>query len=794
MTSAPDLVAQALARHRAGDLDGAEALYRRALELDAASADAWHLLGVLLTNRGRPDQALEALDRALALRPGDPGFLLNRGVALQALGRLAEAEGAFRQAAEARPDLPEAHNNLANTLHKLGHEDQALQHWRRALALRPDYFEAHQNLALILGDRGDADAAVEHARAAARLAPLQAPVHLVLAGALSEQGRHAEAEAACREALRLQPKLVAAHLALARVLRLAGRADEALATARETLKRDPRDTDAHVEAGVTLACLGRPGEAELRLRHALWLRHDGYAARHNLGVLLAERRRFAAATEQFRQALRLRPGSPADTLSLARALARLGDLDGAVTAVREALVSQPGHAPLWSCLGELPAQQGHNSESVCAFREALRLKPDFVIAHSSLLIMLNTDPSLTPAQLLCEHRQWAAAHTRVEVQGPSPQHDRDLNRRLRVGYVSPDLVKHVLVHFFEPALAHHDPAQVQAVCYADVLLGDAVTARLRSLAHGWRSIHGQSDDEVASLVRQDRIDILVDLAGHTGGRLGLFARRPAPVQVSWLGYPATTGLDAMQYRLTDAVADPPGEPPGHTEELVRLPDGFCAYLPDPAAPPVSPPPCRANGFVTFASLHKLAKLNDEVLDLWCAVLRAAPRSRLLVFRDVLRGSVLEDFRQRFARRGFSENRVVLRHRVEGEGGYLAVYREVDMLLDAFPWGGHATACEALWMGVPVVTMRGDRYAGRMVASTLTQVGLVDLIAGSPEEFVGFAAALASNTDRLATLRAALREQVRRSPLCDGAASTRHLEAAYRALWRRWAESGRPPLS
>ena len=455
-------------------------------------------------------------------------------------------------------------------------------------------------------------------------------------------------------------------------------------------------------------------------------------------------------------------------------------------AVRDALEHQPQQAPAWSCLGELLAQQGRAAAAADAFREALRYKPDLAAAHSSLLIAENFNPDLKPAELLREHRHWEEQHARITPLGPVPGHDRDPNRRLRVGYVSPDFLQHVVAHFIDPVLAHHDRQKVEAICYSDVLLGDAVTERLRSLAHGWRPIHGKSDNEVARLVQEDRIDILVDLAGHTGGRLRLFALRPAPVQVTWLGYPATTGLSSMQYRLTDEVADPPGEPSCHTEELVRLPGGFCAYLPPSDAPPVVPPPCRERGYVTFGSLHKLAKLNDTVLDLWTDLLRAVPTARLLVFRDCLRGGVLDDFRQRFQRRGLGEDRVVLRHKVEGPGGYLSVYRDVDVLLDTFPWGGHATACEALWMGVPVVTLLGDRHAGRMVASVLTQVGLADFIARTREEYLARATSLAADPERLGSLRSGLRERVRHSPLCDGAGFTRHLEAAYRAMWRRWS--------
>jgi predicted O-linked N-acetylglucosamine transferase (SPINDLY family) len=263
------------------------------------------------------------------------------------------------------------------------------------------------------------------------------------------------------------------------------------------------------------------------------------------------------------------------------------------------------------------------------------------------------------------------------------------------------------------------------------------------------------------------------------------------VQVSYLGYPNTTGLSAIHYRLTDAVADPPGEPPCHTEELVRLPGGFCCYAPPDAAPAVAPPPSRSRSFITFGSLHKLAKLNGDVLDLWCAVLRALPSARLLVFRDVLRGSTRDYFREQFARRGIAEDRRILRHQVAETETFLAAYRDVDILLDTFPWGGHATACEALWMGVPVLTLLGNRHAGRMVAGVLTRLGLTDLIAGTPEGFVARAVELANDPDRLAWLRAGLRERMRASPLCDGNTFTRQLETAYREMWLRWVRQERP---
>jgi predicted O-linked N-acetylglucosamine transferase (SPINDLY family) len=294
---------------------------------------------------------------------------------------------------------------------------------------------------------------------------------------------------------------------------------------------------------------------------------------------------------------------------------------------------------------------------------------------------------------------------------------------------------------------------------------------------------GLTDAAVAQLVRDDRIDILVDLCGHTGCRLGVFARRPAPVQVTYLGYPNTTGLSAMDYRLTDAVADPPGEPVCHTEELVRLPGGFCCYAPPAGIPEPNPLPAQVAGFLTFGSLHKLAKLNDRVIDLWCALLRPVPSSRLLLFRDNLRGQVRDNLRRRFIERGVDEQRLVFPDGVPGHN-FLQVYHAVDIALDVFPWNGHATACESLWMGVPVLTLAGNRHAARMVASVLTQLGITDWIARTPEEYTAKAACWSGRIDELAALRSSLRERMRISPLCDGQRFTRELEAAYRQMWRR----------
>jgi protein O-GlcNAc transferase len=389
-----------------------------------------------------------------------------------------------------------------------------------------------------------------------------------------------------------------------------------------------------------------------------------------------------------------------------------------------------------------------------------------------------------PDTLFQEHCYWAQCHA-AGLPVPVHTNDRDPERRLRVGYVSPDFYRHAAAHFLEPILRHHDPRQVEVFCYAEVAAPDAVTARFQSYAHAWRWTFGQSDAELIRQIQADGIDILVDAAGHSAhNRLLVFAHQPAPIQITGIGYPNTTGLSSIDYRLTDALTDPPGEPVRHSEELLRLPLAFCYATPD-IAPEVTPLPALTRGYVTFGSLHNLAKLNGAVLDLWAALLEELPSARLVIFRHLLQGQVREQLFQELTRRGIRPERFDLWHALEPGRTFLDVYAGIDVALDAFPWNSHTTACEALWMGVPVVTLYGNRYAGRMAADVLTAVGLPELVAQTPRGYVSIAAELAGDLDHLAQLRGSLRQRMAASPLCDGPTFTRSVEEAYRSVWRRW---------
>jgi predicted O-linked N-acetylglucosamine transferase (SPINDLY family) len=613
-------------------------------------------------------------------------------------------------------------------------------------------------------------------------APSHTDAWYLLGTACHVQGKLGDAVACYEQALRLRPDYAEVHSNLGVAYRVGGRIADAIAHFREALRLRPSFADAYSNLGVILADKGEFDEAIRSLREALRLQPSSPQAHFNLGNALQQQDLDEAAV-CYRRAVELRPAYLEAYNNLGTVLISRGKLDEAAVCLRKALALAPGLAVTHNNLGNVFVDQGRPEEAAGCYGRALECQPDFARAHSNLLICLNYNPSIDLDVLFAKHRHWAERHATLATISPHAN-DRDPERPLRVGYFSPDFRHHAVAYFTLPIVSHHDPQRILVYGYAEVPAPDNVTRRFQSLAHGWRSTFGLSDAEVAEQIRTDRIDILVDLAGHTArGRLKVFALKPAPIQVAYLGYPNTTGLPTVDYRLADAVADPPGEPLRYTEEVVRLACAFC-YAPPETAVEVAPLPALASRRLTFGSLHHLAKLNGQVLDLWCALLRALPETRLLVFRHSLHGSTRDYFHQQLVGRGIDPDRFELQAAL-GPGAHLGHYAAVDIALDAFPWSAHTTACESLWMGVPVLTLYGTRHAGRMAASILTSLGMTDWIARTPEEFIEIGKRQAADLERLGRLRSGLRALMATSQLCDGKSFTRQLEMTYRELWRRW---------
>ena len=573
----------------------------------------------------------------------------------------------------------------------------------------------------------------------------------------------------------------------------AGRLQQAGQIYRQILAVDPGHADANHLLGMLAYGAGDYEMAAGLVGKAVQARPDFAQAHGNLGNILKELRRTEEAEASYRRALELKPDYPEAYNNLGTLLQELGHAAEAEASYRKALEQQPDFPEAYNNLGNVLKILGRPEEAEAAYREALRLRPGYAEAHSNLILGMNYPAGVSARAMLAEAREWDRLHGAGRVRHPRVCHNvPDPERRLRIGYVSPDFRMHPVGYFSEPLIASHDRTAVEVFCYADLVQGDQITERMRASAHHWRTVKGWSDTRLADRIQHDRIDILVDLAGHTAGnRLRVFAQKPAPVQITWLGYPGTTGLSAMDYRITDTIADPEAEADAqYSEKLVRLPNGFLCFRPPEHAPEVAPPPFREAGHITFGCFNNQIKFSGPTLGAWARLLNQVPDSRLLL-RDkaFVDAAVCDRIFTAFKKHGVPEEKIELEKQVS-YSKYLAGYKRVDICLDPFPFNGCTVTHEALWMGVPVVTLTAERFTHRMGASLLEWVGLSDLVADTRQAYVEIAARLAADPHRLAGLRRTLRSRLAASPLMDLQGFARDTEAAYRAMWRHWCSGNR----
>ncbi len=754
MATAEELFREASRQHREGRWPRARQALQAALHADPNHVPALHLLGVMELQASQPAEAAKLLHRAVQSHPDSAELWALLGTACQHANQLEEAASHLRRALQLQPGHGAALNNLGIVLIGLGLASEAIAVLQKARALDPQDASTLSNLAGALRSAGRTDEASRMYTEAIRLTPHLPHPHNNLGNLYLETGRPEEAEACFRQALRVAPGFALAHANLAKALAARGRYAEAVEPFLWAIACGSPDPAVAGRLAYVLLQLNRPAEA--------------------LAVCQEAARRAGEHPELLN-----------DLGNAYRALERLAEAEAAYR--RASAAGSNWSVPHYN-LGVALANQGRMSEARAEWTEAMRLNPADAVAHSTYVASLHFDPDIAGSVLLAEHLRWDQCHT-AHVPPPAPYtNNPDPDRRLRVGYVSPDFRSHATAFFLTPVLTHHERAAIEVHCYAEVAAPDEVTAHLRSLVQHWHDTPGLSNDQVVEQIRRDGIDILVELGGHmAGNRLLAFARRPAPVQLSYLGYPGTTGLAAIPYRLVDAVTAAPGELLAPQEELVLLPGCFCCYHPPPPLAIHQEPPSRRSGVVTFGSLHKLDKLNDRVLALWRRLLEEVPGSRLLICRSSLQGATGDWWRAHLSGLGFPADRVRLEFAQLVGMAHLAMYNQIDVALDVFPWCGHTTACEALWMGVPVVTHMGERLAGRMTASVLGAMGHAEWIAQSPEDYLRLAATLAADEAGRTRLRIELRPRMQQSVLCDGPAFTRGLEDVYRRLWRRWCQ-------
>jgi predicted O-linked N-acetylglucosamine transferase (SPINDLY family) len=715
----------ALRHHEAGRLTEAEVIYRQILDAQPHHAEAHHLLGVIAHQVGRHAAAAELIGRAIQLGLNAASAHSNLGEAYRKLGRLDDAIAEHRRATEINGRIPEFHCNLGSALMEKGQIEAAVAALNRALALRPDYAEAHGNLG----------------------------------ASLAELGRFDEAVHEYRRAVDLNPDLLEPQFNLGVALTRLGKTKEAVAAFRRTTEL-------------------RPGYAE---------------AHHNLGSALLDLGELEAAIAAFCRALEIKPDYAEVHYNLGNALREQGHPDEAVVAYRRAIELQTDYRDPQESIAETHRAQGRLDEAVAALRGAAESVSADAALQSNLILTLHYVPELDERVIREEQARWnrrfgdpvrplIASHVNV--------HDPD--RRLRIGYVSADFRDHTLGRNLLPLFRRHDRADFEIICYSGVAHPDAVTEEFHRHADRWQSTVRMGDAVMADMIRSDGIDILVDLGLHTArNRLPVFARKPAPVQVSFAGYPGRTGLEAIPNRLSDrwleGVDNDEWRMPKDERcpsERVYLLDSFWCYDPCGLDVPVNGLPAIETGRITFGSLNNFAKINESVLRLWSRVLQAVGGARLLLLCPA--GA------HRAATMRVLHGEGVAEHRVEfvapqPRRHYLELFHQVDVMLDPFPYGGHTTSLDALWMGVPVVSLAGLQIVSRAGLSQLSNLGLPELVAFSEEDYVRTAAGLAADLPRLVELRGTLRLRMKRSVLMDGERLARGIETAYRRMWRQWCE-------
>lgn len=773
-------------------LDEAVAVARMAAAFHPEVARAHHVLGVALLKDEQAADAIVAFAEAVRLDPESIDTWINFGVAQKETGDLSGAEKSYRRALVRAPDDPVVQNNLGNTIAAAGRAEEAVEHYRKAVALDPAYADAKANMGVALRDGGDTEGALAFLAEAVE----EHPSHAVLLNAYGNTLRQAE------------------------------RIGEAIDVLKQALDVFPGYAEVHNNLGLAYALDQKMKLAATHLRRAMELKPGAPIISNNYGALMLRMFRFEEAVEALSNAVARDPEYDDALINLGVAHYMRGEANEAIAAYRRVLERNPDNGFARYSLGVSYLEDQRLEEAESEIRRALELDPENAMAHNTLGVLLleqhfvsesleemhqAADVNTVSAPVFFSNYAFASLYSpdksneeifeihkefgrRFATSDPDPTRPhtnlRDPNRKLRVGYLSPDFRAHSVSYYFEAIIASHDRSKYEIVLYSDTTRKDVVTDSMRGAADLWVESGGFTDEDLADRVKSDGIDILVNLGGHTSGnRLPMCALKPAPVQIEYLGYPETSGVPAMDFRISDGRADPEGEAEAWcTEKIVRLPRCFHCYragnAPDPA-----PAPHVTSGHVTFASFNVLPKVTEPAIEAWAEILNSVPGSRFFMKCKQLRDArVQERVRADFARYGIAPERIEMAAFVASVKEHLGRYAKVDLALDTFPYNGTTTTCESLFMGVPVLTLRGSNHRGRVGVSLLHAMGLEEeFVAENVEDYISRAVAWGRDPRRLAEIRGELRGRMESSPLRDEMGFARDLESAYRKLWRDWCD-------
>jgi protein O-GlcNAc transferase len=805
--------------------DEAASLYRALLQRSPAHVDALEGMGLVALQLGRVSEGLDWLARAKARAPQNPRVLANFGIAQKRNGLLEEAIATYREAVSLAPTLATL-VNLARAEREAGRLSEAIATFQRALELDPEAASTWSMLSNALREAGRFDSAVGAARHALSHNPWHGQAHLNEGTALHRLGHLAEAvvsywiatkipasqkaaianlnvaledpalkassaaEPSLVRRLLVQPRDADAMLELARRERDKGRAPTALCCFECAAEVAP-SSGTYIDIGALVWTLGQPDQAQLRMIRAFECDDVDVNTWRRFGSWLISEQRFHLARPDWRTILARCPDDLIALVNLGVAIQRRGFPTEGERFQRRAIALDPGRIEPYANLGVTLNDQGRTEEAITLYRECLAQNPRAVTIASNLLFTLHFDPELSPDTIFAEHVAFGRSFAEPLREQRTFSQSRDPERRLRVGYVSPDFRWHPVSYFLDPVFTEHDRQAVEVHCYSDVERPDEVTNRFVGLVHRFTPCKGWSDAQLADRIAADQIDILVDLTGHTGhNRVLVFARKPSPIQVSWLGYFDTTGVSAIDYRIADEHSMAASAERFFVERVVRLPRSCNCFRPT-ATPEPAPPPSLQAGKITFGCYNNPSKITRRVVATYSRILHEVPGSRL-----ILKYAMFEDAQVRARFQGWFDADGISLDRVDFRGhssieAFMASFAEIDIALDPFPYSGETTAMHTLWMGVPLVALEGTTTVQRLASRVLRVAGLDRWVATSIDDYVVIARALAQNTRALAEERAAMRARLRASPLFDYRGITRDLEAAYRTMWRSWCSRPAP---
>jgi predicted O-linked N-acetylglucosamine transferase (SPINDLY family) len=745
----------AMCMHRNGELDAAAAEYEAVLAVRPNESDALHLLGMVRQAKGDPAAGEVLVRKAIEVDRNAPTYHSTLGAILGDLGKHDEAIASCQRAVGLARGRPELIHNLGRAFERAGRTDEAIETYKKGIAAQPR---------LVLS-------------------------HVALGHLYRKTGKLAESLGEYMIAIALDEKCADAHCGIAAICKDKGELDAAIDQYGRAIAADPRHLDARIGIARTLLVVARIDEARTNAQKAVAIDKGSARAHNALGEVFRAEGKPEEAMHAFKRAEELAPEDPQHVAGQALVLAETGHLPLAIRTVEALIAKKPEVGELHELLAELTFTLGDLPKARASIDRAITLSPDRLVWRSFQLGLAHADPDTKQDALFAMATDWGSRVSHRVGRLATSKPDRTPSRVLNIGFLSADLRAHPVGYCLEAFLPFLNRKQVRVHCYANQKIDDEQTRLLQRSVTTWRNVRDLSDEAIANQIRDDQIDILIDLSGHTNGnRLEVLARKPAPIQVTWLGYFATTGLKAVDWVLADAVVLPPEGQQWFVERPWLL-DGCYVCVPRLRLPvPVGPLPMASRDKATFGCFNNLMKISEPTVRTWARVLDAVPGSRLVLKTHFLTDDVgRRETAERFARYGVREDRLTLLG-YSARLDLLRVYNEVDVALDPFPYSGGTTTLEALWMGVPVVCKRGDSFISRVSETLLTAVGVVDdMLAKDEDDYVEKARALASDPVALSALRASLRDQILLSPLADGRAFARRFDAALRGMWLKYLE-------